>query len=70
VQKVALPKEIPRGLSMHRIHSICRWLISYPAAKFNVDIKAFNDDEANLLCVKLTIDFMTGQPSRFRIFGL
>ena len=30
------------------------------AAKFNIDIKAYNDDEANLMCAKINIDFMTG----------
>ncbi|KAF8514485.1 MD-2-related lipid-recognition domain-containing protein [Gautieria morchelliformis] len=40
-----------------------------PRARFNVDVKAYNNDESDLMCARIMIDFISGQASGFRIFG-
>ena len=35
------------------------------AAKFNIELHAFNDDEADLVCAKIKVDFTPGQKSPF-----
>ncbi|KIJ38436.1 hypothetical protein M422DRAFT_176542, partial [Sphaerobolus stellatus SS14] len=36
-----------------------------PKAKFNVNVKAYNDDESPLLCLDIVIDFMMRFPGLF-----
>ena len=55
-QTVTLPKEIPPGRAV--FDTVC--LIAYKclfAAQFNVAIRGFTDDDEDLVCMDLMMDF-------------
>jgi hypothetical protein len=55
-QTVALPKEIPKGEIYCSSKLTFRRDIS--TAKFTVNVNAYTKDDDELVCLKLTIDFM------------
>lgn len=59
-QTVALPKEVPKGGSTPLFVSELHW--QNPClcflAKFIVDVQGYTDDDDDMFCLKLKVDFM------------
>jgi hypothetical protein len=55
VQTVSLPKEIPQGLS-----SVIqtRPPLTHHLAKFTVNVRGYTNDDDDMLCLDLKVDFM------------
>ncbi|KAG5648059.1 hypothetical protein DXG03_007094 [Asterophora parasitica] len=63
-QTVALPKEIPRGMSL-LLPCIPPHISICDSAKFIVNVRGFTNDDDDMLCLDLSVDFIKNPFPRF-----